>query len=136
MKKKPGSSNAGNLPRPTGRELEIVQVLWEREPATVRQVFEALNAGRKESLAYTTVLRFLQIMTEKGLVTREVTDRTHVYRASVPAERTKRQLAHDLLERVFKGSARELVQHALGGREVSPEELAEIRKLVEKLEDR
>jgi BlaI family penicillinase repressor len=135
MKRKPGDGQGGTgLPKPTGREFEIVQILWNLGSGTVREVLDALNADRGEPLAYTTVLRFLQIMREKGLVEREVTaTNSHVYRPSVPAERTKRQLAHDLLERVFEGSAHQLVQHALGGRPVSNEELNEIRKLVIKL---
>ena len=132
------SSRSGNraLPKPTGRELEIVRVLWDRGAATVREVLEDVNRDRAEPLAYTTVLRFLQIMTEKGLVTREDGERSHVYRASVPAERTKRQLAHDLVERAFAGSTHDLVLHALGGRKITSEELGEIRKLVEQLENK
>ena len=128
-------AGAARLPNPTGRELEIVRVLWDRGSATVREVLEDLNAGRDEPFAYTTVLRFLQIMTEKGLVTREPAEGNgHRYRTSVPAERTKRQLAQDLMERAFAGSAHDLVQHALGGRKVSVKELGEIRRLVEQLE--
>lgn len=123
------------LPKPTGRELEIVRVLWGRGEASVREVLEEINRGREEPLAYTTVLRFLQIMTEKGLVTRKEGSRGHFYRASVPAERTKRQLAHDLIERAFAGSAHDLVLHALGGRNITNQELGEIRRLVEGLEE-
>jgi predicted transcriptional regulator len=96
---------------------------------------EELNESRDEPCAYTTVLRFLQIMTGKGLVMREEGERGgHRYRASVPAERTKRQLAQDLLDRAFAGSAHDLVQHALGGRKVTAKEFGEIRKLVDQLE--
>jgi len=122
------------LPNPTGRELEVMQVLWRLESATVREVFDDLNAGLREPLAYTTVLRFLQIMTGKGLVTREDRDRSHVYRASVAPEATKRQIARDLMERVFEGSACELVLHALGGEKVKAAELAGIRDLMNLLE--
>jgi predicted transcriptional regulator len=134
MARKRVRSRGAPLPKPTGRELEIVRVLWERGSATVREVLEELNASREEPCAYTTVLRFLQIMTEKGLVTREAGRNGHRYRAAVPAERTKRQLAHDLIERAFAGSAHDLVLHALGGRKVSAKEFAEIRKLVNQLE--
>ncbi len=135
MAKNSGDSRgASSLPKPTGRELEIVRVLWERGAATVREVLEDMNRERSEPLAYTTVLRFLQIMTEKGLVTREDRERSHIYRPSVPARDTKRQLAHDLVERVFAGSTHDLVLHALGGRKVTAEELAEIRKLVDRFE--
>ena len=137
MGRKPRISNHGRvLPKPTGRELEIVSVLWERGSATVREVLDEVNRDREEPLAYTTVLRFLQIMTEKGLVDREDGERSHVYRASVPAQRTKRQLAHHLIESAFAGSAHDLVLHALGGRKITTEELGEIRKLVQQLEDK
>ncbi|MEM7600017.1 MAG: BlaI/MecI/CopY family transcriptional regulator [Verrucomicrobiota bacterium] len=130
------SAEKGNsgLPKPTERELEIVRVLWDQGPSTVREVVNELNANRKPPLAYTTVLRFFQIMLEKGLVTRTDGQKGHVYQTSVPAEKTKRQLAQDLIQRAFAGSARELVLHALGGRDVSPEELAEIKKLIRKIE--
>ena len=122
------------LPRPTDAELTVLRVLWERGPSTVREVFDALNAARPEPLAYTTVLRFLQIMTEKQLVLREDAERGHVYAPAVPAERTKRQMIGDLMDRAFGGSARELVLHALGARKVSAAELSEIRKLLNELD--
>jgi predicted transcriptional regulator len=109
-------------------------VLWERGPSTVREVFETLNASRPEPLAYTTVLRFLQIMTEKQLVVREGDARGHVYAPKVPAERTKRQMVHDLMDRAFGGSVQELVLQALGSRKVSAAELGEIRKLLKELD--
>jgi len=129
------SSMSENLPNPTGRELEVMQVLWRLESATVREILDDLNTGLAEPLAYTTVLRFLQIMTGKGLVTREDQDRSHVYRASVAPEATKRQIANDLMERVFGGSACELVLHALGGKKVKAAELAGIRDLMNQLEE-
>lgn len=123
-----------SLPRPTERELEIVRILWDRGPSTVREVVSDLNLNRTPPLAYTTVLRFFQIMLEKGLVTRSDGQKGHIYQTSVPAERTKRQLAQDLIHRVFAGSAQDLVLHALGGRQVSSEELSEIKKLIRKIE--
>ena len=127
------SKRSPEPPRPTDSELAIMRVLWDRGPSTVRDVLDALNATRAEPFAYTTALRFLQIMTEKGLVVREEKDRGHIYAPSVPAERTQRQLVRDLMDRAFAGSARELVLHALGARKVSAAELSEIRKLLDDL---
>src|SRR5262245_38070263 len=101
-----------NLPRPTDAELSILRVLWQRGPSTVRQVQEELG----EDTDYTTVLKFLQIMTEKGLVTRDDAERAHVYEASLPEEETQRQLVTDLLDRAFRGSAKKLVLHALSAK--------------------
>jgi BlaI family penicillinase repressor len=127
------ASIAMQPPRPTVSELAIMRVLWERGPSTVRDVLENVNAGRPEPLGYTTVLRFLQIMTEKGLVVREEKDRGHVYEPSVPAERTKNQLVRDMVDRVFGGSAHELVLQALGAGKVSKAELKEIRSLLDEI---
>src|SRR5262245_56882294 len=120
------------LPRPTDAELAILRVLWRLGPSTVRQVQETLNQGRETG--YTTVLKLMQIMTEKGLVERDESDRSHVYRASVKAEQTQRQLVDDLLERAFGGSDRQLVMQALTGKKTSAMELAQIRKLLDELE--
>jgi predicted transcriptional regulator len=95
-------------------------------------VTEALES--KRAVGYTTILKLLQIMTAKGLVRRNVSARSHVYQASAPAETTQRQLVRDLLDRAFGGSARELVMQALATRRASPEELAEIRRLLDELE--
>lgn len=116
-------------PRPTPSELEILGVLWELGPSSVREVQEALQERRPTG--YTTVLKLLQIMTEKGLVRRDETDRTHVYQARLSEEQTQRQLVRDLLDRAFGGSASKLVMQALAARRASPEELGEIRKLIE-----
>lgn len=124
MAKNPGT------PRPTDAELAILRVLWERGPSTVRQVHEALGT-RERQTAYTTALKLLQIMTEKGLVRRDETDRTHVYQARLSEGQTQRQLVRDLLERAFGGSSSKLVLQALNAKRASPEELAEIRKLIE-----
>src|SRR5918999_4257588 len=117
-------------PRPTDAELAILRVLWERGPSTVRQVHEVL-VGRDRPTAYTTALKLLQIMTEKGLVRRDETDRTHVYQARLSEDQTQRQLVRDLLDRAFGGSASKLVMQALAARRATAEELGEIRKLIE-----
>jgi len=111
-----------------------MRVLWELGPSTVREVFDVLNSRRDQPLAYTTVLRFLQIMIEKRLVVREEGERGHVYEPSVPAELTKKHLVRDLMDRLFDGSARELVIQALGAHKVSRSEIREIRKLLDDLE--
>jgi BlaI family penicillinase repressor len=118
-------------PRPTDAELALLRVLWRRGPSTVRQVHEAI--ARREPLAYTTTLKQLQIMTDKGLVVRDETERAHVYSARLPVEQTRGQLVTDLLDRVFEGSASRLVLQALSSRPASPEELAEIRRLLDEL---
>jgi predicted transcriptional regulator len=114
--------------KPTDAELGILRVLWRRGPSTVRQVAEAL--GRQAG--YTTVLKLLQIMTEKRLVVRDEAARTHVYQAAYTEDQTQRQLVSDLLDRAFGGSAAKLVLQALAANKTSPEELAEIRKLLDK----
>jgi BlaI family penicillinase repressor len=119
--------------RPTEGELEILRVLWERGPSTVREVHAALGAQRRAG--YTTVLKLLQIMTEKGIVRRDESDRAHVYEARAPREDTQRQLVGDLLERAFSGSASALVMRALSSKKTSPEELARIRKILDEMED-
>ena len=115
-------------PRPTPAELELLRVLWGRGPSTVREIHEALGADR--GVGYTSVLKLMQIMTMKGLVRRDESARAHVYEACQPAEQTKRQLASELLERVFEGSASQLMMHALAGRKASRAELDELRKLL------
>ena len=117
-------------PRPTDAELAILRVLWERGPSTVRQVHDVLVA-RVGPTAYTTALKLLQIMTDKGLVRRDDTDRTHVYTSRLSEEQTQRQLVRDLLERAFGGSASKLVMQALNAKRATAEELSEIRKLIE-----
>jgi predicted transcriptional regulator len=117
------------VPRPTDAELAILRVLWQRGPSTVRQVHEALSGERQAG--YTTSLKLLQIMTDKGLVERDERDRTHVYRARFGEEQTQRQLVRDLADRAFGGSAMKLVMQALATRRASPEELRDIRKAIE-----
>jgi predicted transcriptional regulator len=116
-------------PRPTDAELAILRVLWARGPSTVRQAVDVLRRDRPTG--YTTVLKLLQIMLEKGLVVRDESDRTHVYRAKLSEEQTQRQLVRDLLDRAFDGSVVRLVTQALGARRPSREELVEIRRLVD-----
>ena len=113
---------------PTSSELEILHVLWERGPSTVREVHLALS--EKRPIGYTSVLKLMQIMTTKGTVRRNETQRAHVYEAVQPAEKTKRDLAMDVLQRVFDGSASELMMHALAGRKASKEEIDEMRRLL------
>jgi len=123
---------ATELPRPTDAELEILTVLWSRGPATVREVHEAI-AARKPT-QYTTILKLLQIMAEKGLVRRNEKQRAHIYEAARPREWTQRQLAGDLLQRAFNGSAKSLLMGALSARKASKQELSEIRRLLEEYE--
>jgi predicted transcriptional regulator len=117
------------LQKPTASELEILRVLWTLGPSTVREVYEALS--EQKSLGYTTVLKLLQIMTTKGTVRRNEDQRAHVYEACQPAAETKRQLVDDVLQRVFEGSASELMIHALEGRPTSKKELEELRRLLD-----
>ena len=121
-------------PRPTDAELAILRVLWERGPSTVREVQEELNHSRRTG--YTTVLKLLQIMTEKGLVHRDDTDRAHIYQARLTEEQTQRQLVRDLLDRAFGGSSQKLVMQALRarGKPLPPDQLDEIRRLLDELE--
>jgi len=114
--------------KPTDAELAILRVLWAQGPSTVRQVAEAL--GRETG--YTTILKLLQIMAEKRLVRRNETARTHIYEAAYTEDQTQRQLVTDLLDRAFGGSAAQLVLQALATTKATPQELAEIKKLIEK----
>ena len=121
-------------PKPTEAELELLRVLWERGPSTVRQIHES-QSGEKET-GYTTTLKTLQIMAEKGLVERDESRRSHVYRAVNQAEQTQRQLVRDLLHRAFGGSPGKLVVQALSEEPVSAEEVIEIREALKKLDAR
>jgi predicted transcriptional regulator len=118
--------------QPTASELEILRVLWERGPSTVREVHEVL--GEKRPTGYTTVLKLLQIMAAKGSVKRNEEQRAHVYEAVQPAETTKRQFAGDLMQRVFGGSASDLMLHALAGQRTSKKELEELRRVLDEYE--
>lgn len=119
-------------PKPTDSELAILRVLWRLGPSTVRAVHDELNRG--EATGYTTVLKLLQIMTEKGLVKRDESERSHVYTPSCSQEQVQRQLVGHLLERAFGGSARQLVMQALAAKKSSPSELAEIRRLLDEMQ--
>ncbi|MEK7725223.1 MAG: BlaI/MecI/CopY family transcriptional regulator [Acidobacteriota bacterium] len=120
------------IKQPTTSELEILNVLWEKESATVREVFEVISVSKP--IAYTTILKLMQIMTEKGLVERNVEGKAHLYRPTIAQTETQKGLVNDLLEKVFRGSAMQLVQHLLEGKNTSPEEMKEIRKMIEKAE--
>ncbi len=127
MKKK-----SSHRPKPTVAELAILNVLWRLGPATVRDIRAGLD--RPQAVGYTTVLKFLQIMTGKGLVARNESERAHVYQALAPREETQRQMVGDLLERAFGGSAAQLVLRALSSRKASREEIQEIRNLLDSFE--
>ena len=117
-------------PRPTDGELEILRVLWQAGPATVREVHDELCRA-KPSTGYTTVLKLMQIMADKGLVTRDEKSKAHVYRARMPQEQTQRQLVGDLLDRVFGGSAARMMMQALSSRKATPGDIAEIRRMLD-----
>jgi predicted transcriptional regulator len=120
-------------PRPTDAELAILRVLWQLGPSTVRQVHDMLQlrSGRERPTAYTTALKLMQIMTEKGLVRRDEADRTHIYHPRLTQEQTQRQLLRDLMDRAFGGSSSKLVLQALASKRASSDELAEIRRMLE-----
>jgi predicted transcriptional regulator len=120
------------LPRPTDSELAILRVLWDRGPSTVRDVYDALSATQDSG--YTTVLKMLQIMTDKGLVVRDESNRAHIYAARASQQKTQRQLLGDLVDRAFGGSPVKLVMQALSEKKASPEELAAIRSLLDEME--
>ena len=116
------------LPRPTDTEVAILRVLWTHGPSTVRQVHDAL-AGARDT-GYTSTLKLMQLMVEKGLLTRDVSSRTHVYAAGLPKDHTQRLLVTDLVDRAFNGSAAALVMQALSTRRITTEQLKEIRQLI------
>ena len=120
--------------RPTDAELDILRVLWARGPSTVRQVHDVLSANR--DFVYTTTLKLLQLMTEKGVAVREEEGRVHLYRAAVAQEETQRHLIRDLLDRAFGGSPTQLVVQALAAKPASAEELQEIRRLLTEHEEK
>ena|SRR6187399_720039 len=122
-----------DLGRPTDAELEILTVLWSRGPSTVRAVHDVI--GERRTAQYTTILKLLQIMDEKGLVKRDESQRAHVYRAAQSREATQTQLAGDLLRRAFDGSAKSLLVGALSARKPSKREIAELKQLLQEFED-
>lgn len=119
-------------PTPTTGELEILSVLWQRGPSTVKDVHEALQ--RTKPTLYTTVLKLMQIMAEKGLVTRDESQRAHVYKPAIAPARTQARLVQDLIDRAFGGSAAQLIMNALSSRRTSPQELQQIKELLAKQE--
>ena len=125
-------SKPSKPPKPTDAELAILRVLWQRGASTVREVWEELSP--QQHTGYTTVLKTMQIMSEKGLLARDVTDRSHVYQAARSEAQTQRQVVGHLLERLFSGSAPKLVMQALAAKKATPAELAEIRKLLDGME--
>ena len=120
------------LPHPTDREIAILRILWDKGPSTVKQVNEAMNKDR--ATGYTTTLKLMQIMAEKGLVVRDESAFQHVYKPAISEEKAQKQLVGNLLERAFSGSAEKLVMRALSAKKVSPEELSRIRKMLDELE--
>jgi len=124
------------LPRPTNAELEILRVLWDRGTGTVRDVYETLakRVPEGEASGYTTILKLMQIMTEKGLVERDEDARAHVYKPKIPREETQRAIVGHLMNRVFAGSAAELMMQALAAKEASPEEIRELREMLDRYE--
>jgi BlaI family transcriptional regulator, penicillinase repressor len=123
------TKSSTSLPRPTESELELLRILWDKEPATVRDIYEALNLQRPSG--YTTVLKMLQIMTAKGLVVRDEANRAHVYRAALSQDVTQNEILKDLSVRLFSGSAAQLALHALAMEPASADELEAIRVLID-----
>ncbi|MCA9043828.1 MAG: BlaI/MecI/CopY family transcriptional regulator [Planctomycetaceae bacterium] len=123
---------AKNEMRPTQVELDILQLLWKQGPSTVRAVHDVLSQGKE--LTYTSTLKTMQVMHEKGLVVRDESQRSHIYEAAVQQKSTQRQFVSDLVDRVFGGATEQLVVQALSSRRVSKDEIAEIRKLLDELE--
>ena len=118
--------------KPTKSELEILDLLWEKKAATVREIYEILNA--RKPTVYTTVLKLLQIMTEKNLVERDDSSKAHVYRAKQPQDEMQKSLISDLLEKAFRGSALQLVQQVLETETTTAEDLKEIRRMIREAE--
>ena len=118
------------IPRPTEAELELLQILWQKEPATVREIHDSLSEDKPSG--YTTVLKLLQIMTSKGLVVRDEANRAHVYRAAFTQDAMQSRLLKDLSNRLFAGSAAQLALHALAMEPASDDELSQIRALLER----
>lgn len=122
----------GAFVKPTDKELEILQILWKRGPAAVRDVHESM--GGDEQNGYTTILKLMQIMHEKGLVTRQKSGKLHLYKAVPSQEHTRQFMLDKMINTVFQGSAMQLVMSALGNKKSSKEELTKIKRYLEKLE--
>ena len=123
-----------SVPRPTESELELLRILWDNEPATVRDIYDTLNLERPSG--YTTVLKLLQIMTAKGLVVRDEANRAHVYRAAISQDAMQSKILRDLSVRLFSGSAAQLALHALAMEPATQNDLDEIRALIEQKKER
>jgi len=120
--------------KPTDSEVEILSILWEHGPASVRDVHDILS--RKKDAGYTTTLKLMQIMLQKGLLERDETNRSHVYKAAVNKEQTQKQILKRMIDQVYNGSAAQLVMQALGKHETSPDELEQIKAYLEKIENK
>jgi BlaI family transcriptional regulator, penicillinase repressor len=119
---------------PTDKELEILRILWDKGPATVRQINEVINTQQKTG--YTTTLKIMQIMTDKGLLIRDDSGFQHIYKPAISEENTQKQLVGSLLERAFAGSAEKLVMRAISAKKISAEELARIKKLLNEVKEK
>jgi predicted transcriptional regulator len=117
------------LPAPTNAELEILGILWQHGPQTVKQIHEAIRPTR--DVGYTTILKLMQLMTEKGLLERDESERSHIYRPAVPEKKVKKRLLSDLLDRAFDGSTASMVQQLLSAKRATPKELDEIRAMLD-----
>ena len=126
--------NDNKIPRPTESELEILQVLWQYGASPVRFVNDKLNERHDREIGYTTTLKLMQIMLDKGLVLRNDESRTHIYRAAVAEAETQKRLLEKFVDTTFRGSAIKLVMQALGQHRASEEELREIRALIDKIQ--
>ena len=126
-------------PVPTDAELDILQVLWEKNPETVRYVNEALNkkkGANDKEIGYTTTLKFMQIMLDKGLLKREIVERSHIYTPAIAQEVTQAQVLRGVMDSAFRGSASSLVMRALGSGETTPEELEKIKAMIQEMENK
>ena len=122
------------LPKPTDAELDILNVLWKIGPCTVREVHEQVSQSK--DIGYTTILKQMQLMTDKGLLKRDSSSRSHIFDAAVSQEHTQKRLINRLLDTAFGGSSLKLVMQALGNRKSSPEEIQQIRDLLDRMEDK
>jgi predicted transcriptional regulator len=120
------------LPQPTGGELEILRILWDNGPSTVKQVHEVVN--KKKSIGYTTTLKVMQVMHERGLLVRNDSKYRHIYTPTLPEEKTQRQLVTDFLEKAFSGSTEKLLMHLLSAKKIPAKERAKIRKMLDEIE--
>ena len=123
--------SAANQPKPTESELEILQILWEKGTCTVRDVHEILE--KSKDAGYTTTLKLMQIMHEKGLVSRDTSAKTHIYKAIINQEKTQQHLVNRMIDNVFNGSAARLVMQALGNQSASKEEIDSIKEYLDQL---